>query len=435
MSQIVWDNILATFYLLLWVVTLVWYQSKSKRLDGGTAIIGSYILYAIFSLLTLNDELFNFLFNPLKLFPYLFLYAMLMIALSPAIYTHFHPSHTIEEPHTRMLNAIAVLIIVCSILLVPYIAENFSSGLVKLFTDADAGKDAYMEQAEGASDSGSGISNIPAILFNAMSDLTVFLCFYFLTLKKKNFWLIFGLFFSIVISVLVPIIQGARGNVVAAMFTVVVGYMMFRQFIEKKLNRLIQVIGLSFMLATALPITAITVSRFGNMSTGIASFLNWYVGQGSLYFNNYAFDTGGTRNGDRILNLAKRAIDSDTPKNYVERRDKYHNLNIDDNLFTTFVGDFIVDFGIVLTVIIFIVFNLYVLYQIRPRDGTLKLHQVLLLYFTMCVCMQGGMTLFPYSDGANLRVVVIFSLYAYLRYHEKLLEKFPLKTQAHEEND
>ena len=72
MSQIVWDNILATFYLLLWVVTLVWYQSKSKRLDGGTAIIGSYILYAIFSLLTLNDELFNFLFNPLKLFPYLF---------------------------------------------------------------------------------------------------------------------------------------------------------------------------------------------------------------------------------------------------------------------------------------------------------------------------------------------------------------------------
>jgi hypothetical protein len=41
--------------------------------------------------------------------------------------------------------------------------------------------------------------------------------------------------------------------------------------------------------------------------------------------------------------------------------------------------------------------------------------------------MQGGMTLFPYSDSANLRVVVIFSLYAYLRYHEKLLEKYPLE--------
>jgi hypothetical protein len=163
------------------------------------------------------------------------------------------------------------------------------------------------------------------------------------------------------------------------------------------------------------------------MGGGIAGFLNWYVGQASIYFNNYAFDTGGTRNGDRILNLLKRTIDPETPKNYVERRDKYHNLNIDDNLFTTFVGDFIIDFGLFLSIAIFVLFNLYVIYQIRPRDGTLRLHQVLLLYFCLCICMQGGMTLFPYSDSANLRVVVIFSLYAYLRYHEKLLEKYPLE--------
>ena len=425
MSQIVWNNILATLYLLMWVGTFFWYQYKSKKIDGGTAVIATYIVYAISSLFTVNDDMFNSLYEPLEFLPYLFLYVMLMIALSPTIYTHLHPSTVIEDPHSRIFKGIAIIIIICSILILPYIAENFSSGIVKLFTESDAGKEAYMEQAQEASDSGSGISNIPAIIFNALSDLTVFTCFYFLTLKKKNIWLIVGLGFSIIISVLVPIIQGARGNVIAAMFTAIVGYMMFKQYIEKKVKKYVQIAGLTFLIATTLPVTAITISRFSDMSGGVGGFLNWYVGQGSIYFNNYAFDTGGTRNGDRILNLAKRAVDPSTPKNYIERRDKYHNLNIDDYFFTTFVGDFVIDFGIVLTVIIFVTFNLYVIYQIRPRDGTVKLHQVLLLYFTLCICMQGGMTLFPYSDSATLKALVILSVYVYLRYHDKLLEKYP----------
>jgi len=50
----------------------------------------------------------------------------------------------------------------------------------------------------------------------------------------------------------------------------------------------------------------------------------------------------------------------------------------------------------------------------------------------MCICMQGGMTLFMYSDGMNLKMVVFFLLYVYLRYHDVLLQKFPLK--KYEEN-
>lgn len=89
---------------------------------------------------------------------------------------------------------------------------------------------------------------------------------------------------------------------------------MFQQFFSKRLNRTIRILGVSCIAAIAIPIAAITVSRFGNMGGGIAGFLNWYVGQGSLYFNNFALDAGGTRNGDRTLNLAKRLIDPDTPK-------------------------------------------------------------------------------------------------------------------------
>ena len=71
------------------------------------------------------------------------------------------------------------MIIICGLLIIPDIISNFDTGFVKLFTDADAGKDAYMESAKGAEDTGSGISNISSIIFNAFSDIAIFLAMYF----------------------------------------------------------------------------------------------------------------------------------------------------------------------------------------------------------------------------------------------------------------
>ena len=433
MSEVTWNNILATGYLLTWIMTLIWYQYKSRTIDGGTAVMSTYVLYAIFSLLTLNDIMFEDFYLPLKLFPYIYLYVMLMTALSPTIYIHLNPVKNIEQPQTNILGIISVIIIISSVLLVPDIIANFGTGLVKLFTETDAGKDAYMEHIEEDKEAGSGISNIPAIIYNAFSDITIFLCFYYMTCKKKNYWLIAGLIFAILIGVLIPMMHGQRGGVIAAVLTTCVGYALFQQYISRRINRVIRLLGITSIIAIAVPVAAITISRFGNMGGGVTGFLNWYVGQGSLYFNNFALDAGGTRNGDRTLNLAKRLIDPDTPKNYTERREKYSHLNIDDNIFSTFVGDFVIDFGPITTVFIFVIFNGLILYLIRfrnSRDGTLKLHQALLLYFTLCICMQGGMTLFSFSDTGNLRIVILFSLYGYLRYHELLLEKFPVENSS-----
>lgn len=433
MSEVTWNNILATGYLLTWIMTLIWYQYKSRTIDGGTAVMSTYVLYAIFSLFSLNDVMFADFYLPLKVFPYIYLYVMLMVALSPTIYIHLNPVKNIEQPQTNILGIISVIIIISSVLLVPDIIANFGTGLVKLFTETDAGKDAYMEHIEEDKEAGSGISNIPAIIYNAFSDITIFLCFYYMTCKKKNYWLIAGLIFAILIGVLIPMMHGQRGGVIAAVLTTCVGYALFQQYLSRRINRVIRLLGITSIIAIAVPVAAITISRFGNMGGGVTGFLNWYVGQGSLYFNNFALDAGGTRNGDRTLNLAKRLIDPDTPKNYTERREKYSHLNIDDNIFSTFVGDFVIDFGPITTVFIFVIFNGLILYLIRfrnSRDGTLKLHQALLLYFTLCICMQGGMTLFSFSDTGNLRIVILFSLYGYLRYHELLLEKFPVENSS-----
>ena len=434
MSVIESNYILSAFLILLWVITLIWYQHKNKNFDAGSFIIVMYIIYAVFSIMTINDDSIPQLTNyePLTLFPYLYLYTMMMIALTPAIYQHTNPTDRIDYPKTNILRITATIIIIAAVLTLPGIVSDFQNGLMSIFTDAEAGKKAYMEQIDNASNVGGAIRNLPAILFNSFSDIGIFLLFYFMTMSKKNYKIIYGLLFANVINLIMPIMRGQRSGVALAFLTIICGYFLFKQYLSPKLNTVIKKIGIVFIGIITLPVAAITISRFGSEKAGVATFINWYIGQGNIYFNNHALDDNGIRYGDRTLNLFKRLVDSKTSMNYVERREIYSKLKINDEVFSTFVGDFTIDFGPFFAVIIFIVFNFFVIYSFqknKTNNNKIKLHQLLLLYFTVCISAQGGMYLFSYSDTRNLNIIVLALLYYYLKYHEALLEKFPLKKQ------
>ena len=84
------DILLCIGYFVVWILTFIWYHIKRFALDAGSVIIGMQINYAIFSVLTLTDELFSMAFEELHFFPYLYLYSMMMIAIGPIIYDHIH---------------------------------------------------------------------------------------------------------------------------------------------------------------------------------------------------------------------------------------------------------------------------------------------------------------------------------------------------------
>lgn len=419
-------------YLLMWVATLAWYHSTVRKADGGTAVILFYILYAVCSIFSINDTLFSMTYQPLTLPPYLYLYGMTLLSFTPLFYHHNHNlAYSIAPVETKVLTLTALVIVGCTVLMIPSTLSNMSSGLVKLFLDADAGKDAYTEKALEASDTGSTIHNLTSIIFNALSDIAIFLCFYFMTMGRKKALLVFALFASVVMSLLTSVAEGARGNIVMGLCTIICCYFFFRPYLSQRINKVFQWAGAVCAVLIMLPVVAVTLSRFGDRKeAGVGSFITWYVGQGSLYFNNYALDAGGTRDGERTMNLFLRLVKDDVPANYVECRYKHPSLKINDHLFTTFVGDFVIDFGPLATVVIFIICALVALSQIRARDGTIKVHQLLLLYFTLCIHAQGGMCLFAFSFTGNLRIMAFGALYAYLRGHEYLLDKFPKQQTA-----
>ena len=77
------DILLCIGYFVVWILTFIWYHIKRPQLDAGSVIIGMQVVYAFFSILTISNALFSYAFNELKLFPYIYLYSMLMVALLP----------------------------------------------------------------------------------------------------------------------------------------------------------------------------------------------------------------------------------------------------------------------------------------------------------------------------------------------------------------
>ena len=193
----------------------------------------------------------------------------------------------------------------------------------------------------------------------------------------------------------------------------IITYFALRKFFQPKTKKYIRAIGVVLFIGSAVPTIALTNSRFGNTVGGSQSSLYFYIGQSNLYFNNYGLDNGGLRYGDRTFPLFKRMLGIDNvPANFWERRDKYRNLKINDEVFISYVGDFTLDFGPFIAPLIFVFFTLLVLKLTKIHNGKIKFHQLILLHFLMCVCFLGGMKLFTFSDvGGNLQLIVYFFLF------------------------
>ena len=97
-----------------------------------------------------------------------------------------------------------------------------------------------MEQIDNASNVGGAIRNLPAILFNSFSDIGIFLLFYFMTMSKKNYKIIYGLLFANIINLIMPIMRGQRSGVALAFLTIICGYFYLNNTFPKNSIRLLR---------------------------------------------------------------------------------------------------------------------------------------------------------------------------------------------------
>jgi oligosaccharide repeat unit polymerase len=412
--------ILLALNILSWFATFAIYQNCKRYFDAGSVIISSFLLYSCLSLFLYYDEFWSNEFSQLRLFPFIYLYAMIMIAAWPVLRYNQSKIIEVQKPSDVLFKTIALLFIVSTFIGIPTTLPNVSDGLIKILFDSTAGMAIYkdtMDLSAAANINDGKISNLPSIISGLLADIATLMFFYYLTLEKRSRLITLCLLVSVLYPILDQIAISQRGPVLDRLSTIVISYFALIKFIPSGINSKIKLLGITLILAVTIPIAAITVSRFDRPdSSGAISSVLFYSGQSNLFFNNYGLDNGGIRYGDRTFPMFKRMLGfENVPHNFYERRAKYSELKINDEVFTGFVGDFTLDFGPYIPPILFICFTTFILISTRVRNGKILFHQLILLHFVMCICIQGGMKLFSYSDVGNLKIITIFLAYIVFR--------------------
>lgn len=327
----------------------------------------------------------------------------------------------IQKPTNLLFNTISIILIFCTLALLPESLPKISNGFIRILYDSYAGLDIYndtMDYSNIKKIHDGKISNLPSIITGLLSDLGILMFFYYLTLKKRNRFITIGLLIACILPVVDNIAISQRGPVIDRIVTITITYFALRNFIPRNINNVIKKTGIILVCAITIPLVAITASRFDREgSGGSTSSLYFYTGQTNLFFNNYGLDNGGLRYGDRVFPVFKRMLGfKNVPRNFIERRAKYPDLKINDEVFIGFVGDFTLDFGPFVAPLIFIFFTFFILRYTRFRNGRILFHQLILVHFVMCICIQGGMKLFSFSDLSNLRIITIFIAYIAFRF-------------------
>ena len=418
-------------YTIIYIVLLSYMLIRHQRqMDGrwgvGSYTLLSYIVYPIigafwfFSPTRIYGDIL-----PLRLLPFLYLAAMEWIALYPVLQYDKNNVQKIEAPSMMILNVFAIIYMICTVIQIPHIFTHMADGIRMIMVDSAAGAEMYHESQSFETAYDGAISNIPSIIFNIFSPLAFILFFYYLTLERRYRWAEIGFGLCILIKSFYSLSNGQRTEVTMSVINIFVAFVALKPMLSERLKKWVRSILVILAIAIAIPFIALSISRFGQKEGGLSGGLIYYIGEAPYYFNNYAYDADGGRQGDRTCNVFKKMIGQPAPNGILDVREAYPALEIDDSIFSSFVGDFVIDFGLILTALLFIIFSI-LFTRLTPTNGpnTIPFHRLILVYFAMSVCMQGGMYLFNYSFEGNLQIIAILIFYIiflldYLMRHRK----------------
>jgi len=409
-----YNNILALFNVLLYSLTFLIYQFRTKYFGAFSILLLTYLFTALMGYFYINNPLSEY--QNIKIFPFLYLYAMLMLACYPLFKVGEHNIILIKPPNNKLFNSFCWIMILAKTIHFLMIFHNLKTNFYGILFEPTTIFEQYSEGVSRSSTEGYRNFNLFAIFSNLFSTISILILMYYLTFQRKNIWLLIGLVFSAILNPIEALAQAQRGGVVISLLLFIFAYFFFKKFYSVKIQKIIKPLLIFIFLILSIPLAIITITRFSDREGDnflLFSIQN-YSGQSFINFNNYALDAGGDRDGTRTATLITTIISGGSaPRNYLERLSKYKNIKLDETKFSTFVGDFVLDFGPALTIFIFFLATVFFRHHLRIKNE-ISFHQTILWFLLINIC--AGLFLYTFADwGGNLQFIALISFYLIFR--------------------
>lgn len=410
------------FYLssnaLLFMCSFIFLWRK-RGLDVVSFIFLIYTILSIFSLLLyIHPESHNY-YNDLNIWGFILLYFGILCFVWPL--RSIKSTDRIIPPRKWIFHSLIIVLFLLSLSRLPSAINNLGSGLLDMFLDPSGFNDAYRERMDsfvGGSNYGNRSISLFSIAYAVVGDTAIFLYIYYQTLRYRKTIFSIALIISSLVLLVSYVSDAERGGIVRVIMIFFFSYLLFKDNLSPVLKKRVKVSMITILGVLILALTAITASRFTNKSYYSDDYWSYsivsYLGQPILNFDKFVVTEPSTRSGDRTAALLKTVLQpSGGPYNYSHRISKYSTMSIDESSFSTFLGDFSLDYGVFFTLIICLfVACTAPLFRAKNKSRPFKIY---ILVYVLLVITCCGWHLFPFSDvGGNLKLLFNFFLFIFI---------------------
>ncbi|WP_106830936.1 O-antigen polymerase [Parabacteroides pacaensis] len=405
--------------IVIWGLTLILFYRRRKPIDSAVFLLSTFFIFSVCSYLIYNVPYGGFRGERITLLPLLYLYVMIMLTMSPILRFNIQKIETFPDPPFKVLDILVWGFIICMIIKLPSDLMRIQDGISTIMLDQ--GRELYSDVMNESRINGGAyiISSLPTIYTNLTTEIILLIAFYnFYKKRKKKLTTV--VLIALAFTPFSSLANGQRGGAFDVIIIAIGTYFLFAPLLENKIRRIAKITGIVFLVGVLVPTVALTKSRFGSSDNFVLNSVYSYMGQQNLNFDIYAFDNNGLRYGDRVFPLFKKMLGfEDVPDDFWQRRKKYPNLKINDEVFIGYIGDFLLDFGPWISTILFIVFTSIFLSLTKLRHRKCEFYQLLVIQFVLTLGLQGGLKLYPFADTFGLKIFSFGLLYIYLKLYKQ----------------
>lgn len=347
-----------------YILALIYYIKKYSFSNVGVLLYSIYTLSNVFAIFYYEIGI-HYGVVDVVLYPegLVYMYVCITICLFPLMKSGTIKSITLTNSQERMLKCL--IWVFCLISLLPF-CEN----LLLLPKE----KDAYALHMAVAD----GDLRIYSPLANGLNNYCRFfrsfypvLFFVLLQYKRIPKYYIYLISVPIVNIILGGYNSGTRGDIVCYSLMIIPLYLIMNGIYREVLKSKIKKAGILLISGMVVLFTLISISRYNNGANtmNMNESLLLYISEGPIRFSGEKWKKPLTTNGDVNLNYFKHLIGAKTFLGYREREEYYvsktgHRIEV----FYTYVGDLLSDFGYIGTIIVCLVLMFYWKKNYREKD-------------------------------------------------------------------
>lgn len=384
------------------------------------------LLYAGSSLLSIgfyyiNSYLPLYEYDNINVWAFIYWVSLFGFTLIP-IYRYEKYCPVSLKYNINIIHLLCILGLLCSIIpffeLIPE-AMSLFSGSTENVSDA-------ITEMHDENDKEEKLSIIGSILMRgvwAFYDISFIMIFPLIKEKKKNPIAILGAIMVILTKNLEAISTVSRTGLFNLVLHAIVCFLLFFPFLTKKEKKQINRIGIIAVSLVATIFLIITLARgstyeekSGSGEYTSTAFVVRYGGEGFCNFSNYAFRAKQPMGGVYTLYVPQKLLGMEPP---IADRDFWYGIaerkqGVPQNVFYTYIGDFVLDLGPIWGAILLIAISLIINTLCVVRNGFIDI-ATLFLFSVYLKILEFGTIGYVYINTNSEYIILYLFLYVILK--------------------